>query len=165
MAAVLFTATPNSSTLFRSGLAVNNSVYIPFLSNMIAGSDAFGNNLLIVTEVNMQHRDTIQYFLTFDDFISYYYFGKGLGTMSISGMVFSDCLGQFGSLSTLNNQLAGIRGTEQRIVFGNTVFVGVMSAFTLRASSEMSSIHSVDFNIQMDIIDSSMPPATFSPSC
>ena len=160
MAAIFFTSSAGNNTIFRSGFAVNNSVYIPFLQNLI-GSES----QLIVTEVTMQHRDTLQFFNTFDDFVNYYYFGKGLGSMAISGMVFSDCLGQFGGLYDLQNTLAYIRGSTQNISFGNVAFQAVMNAFTLRASADMSALHSIDFNIQMDVIDSSMPPAQFTSAC
>ena len=160
MAAIYFQPNPNASTIFRSGFAINNSVHIPFLSTFIGQQGS-----MIVTEVTIQHRDTIQYFLTFDDFITYYYFGKGLGNLSISGMIFSDCVGNFSSLNNLLNQLSSIRGTTQTISFGNVAFDGVMSAFTIKASSETSTIHALDFMIQLDVINSSMAPAVFTSAC
>lgn len=160
MAAIYFKPTPTARTVFKSGFAVNNSIYIPFLSNLVGPGGS-----LIVTEVTLQHNDSVQYFLTFDDFINYYYFGKALGSISITGMLFSDCSGDFRSLNTLMARLASIRGTTQKISFGNTTFTGVMSTFTLKASSDASSIQALDFMVQLSVIDNSMPPAQFTSAC
>jgi len=160
MAAIYFKPTASNRTIFKSGFAANNSVYIPFLQNMIGSQGS-----LVVSEVTMQHHDTVQYFLTFDDFITYYYFGKGLGALSISGMIFSDCDGQFNSLNTLINQLSSIRGSVQAISFGNVAFNCVLNSFTIKASADPQSLHAIDFMVQMEIINSSMPPAVFTSSC
>ena len=160
MAAIYFIPSVGPNTIYANSFAVNNSVYIPFLQDFIGSQGS-----LIVTEVTVQHHDTIQYFLTFDDFISYYYFGKGLGHIAINGMIFSDCIGNFKSLTTLLNRLSSIRGTIQQISFGNVVFAGVMSSFTVRASSDVASIHALEFMLQIDVIASSMPPAIFAPTC
>lgn len=169
MAAIFLTLNPTNHTLFKSGMAINNSVQIPFLSSLIGQTNQVSQNaqtgILIVTEVQVQNRDTVQYFLTFDDVISYFYFGKGLGTLSISGMVFSDCNNYFGGLSSLTNQIGRIRGTTQAISFGNVVFSAVLSAFTLRSSSDVGSLNYIEFNLQMDIIDHSLPPAHFTSAC
>ena len=75
MAAIFYTSPINNQTIFKNGMSINNSLSLPFMNNILGGS-----GMLIITEVTMQHRETVQYFLTFDDFISYYYFGRGLGS-------------------------------------------------------------------------------------
>lgn len=160
MAAIFYTYATNNQTIFKSGMSVNNSVFIPFLNGLIGA-----NGMLIVTEVTVQNRDTVQYFLTFDDLITYFYFGKGLGSMTISGMAFSDCNNYFGSLPTLTNAIGKIRGTTQYISFGNVTFSAVLSSFTLRSSSEPNAVNYIDFNLQFDVIDHSLPPAQFTTNC
>ena len=146
--------------IFKNGFHVNTAINIPFLYDSVGP-----NGCSIVTEVTIQNRDTIQYFLTFDDFISYFYFGKGLGTISISGVMFSDRRGYFRGANLFNNIMAGIRGTKQLISFGNAVFVAVVSNFTIRAGADDAQSNTVDFNITMDVIDHSLVPPRFLPAC
>lgn len=157
MAAIFYRPSITDNTLFKSGMQVNLAVRIPFLDGVVGG-----RGFSVVNEVTIQNRDTIQYFLTFDDLISYFYFGKGLGSISISGTMFSDCSGDFPGIGLFNNKIASVRGTTQNVSFGNAVFAGVVSSFTVRASGEENL---VDFNIQMDVIDHSLRPPRFSPAC
>lgn len=157
MAAIFYKPALNDNTLFKSGMQINMAVRIPFLDNVI-GSRGFS----VVNEVTINNRDTIQYFLTFDDLISYFYFGKGLGTISINGTMFSDCTGDFPGIGLFNSRIASVRGTKQNVSFGNAVFAAVISSFTVRASGEENL---VEFNIIMDVVDHSLRPPRFSPAC
>ena len=168
MAAVLFRPQPGAGTIFRGGFQVNTAIRAPFLNkltnaNTVDTSGKVSDSLVVITEVTIQNRDTIQYFLTFDDFISYYYFGKGLGSLSISGMILSDCSGYFSGAGALTSMIARIRGTTQVISFGNASFSAVISSFTIRAGDENPNM--MDFNLQMDIINHSLKPPVFRYSC
>ncbi len=158
--AAIFYSPVNSNPVFKNNIHVNTSISIPFL-NKLVGATGF----LIINEVAIQNRDTIQYFLTFDDFISYYYFGKGLGSINISGMLFSDCNGRFKGVNSFTGAIADIRGRRQVISFGNVVFTGVLSSFTIRAASEDSLNNVIEFNLQLDIIDHSLTPPRFNSVC
>jgi hypothetical protein len=177
MAAILYILPEaDSKTLFRSGLTINDSVTIPFLQTLIDDG-----GIMIITEVTMQNRDTVQYFLTFNDFISYFYFGKGLGSLSINGSILGDChqrtpLKPAGSAPARPSSFYGVgdllyilgsqvRGKEQTIQFGGYNFVVVLSSFTLRASSEEFAMNFVDFNLQMEIIRHDLPAPTFESEC
>jgi hypothetical protein len=160
MAAIFYIPTTNENTLFKNNMQVNTAVSVPFLFDLV-GPLGF----LIVSEVTVQNRDTIQYFLTFDDLISYFYFGKGLGTISINGLMFSDCNGYFRGLNMFNNMISRIRGSVQNISFGNAVFSGVISAFTMRASADEGMNNAIEFNLQLDVIDHSLVPPRFTPTC
>src|SRR5579859_7439346 len=103
MAAYYFT--DNGDDVFKLVPIVSN-VNLQFLSNFVdtnrvAFNDATGATeevsigAFIVSEVLFQNKDTIQYFLTFDDLVSYFYFGKGLGSMVISGSIISSCNGSW----------------------------------------------------------------------
>lgn len=158
MAALFYSPVTTGSTIFRNGLQVNTSMHLPFLNNLLGGI-----GWLVVTEVTIQNRDTIQYFLTFDDLISYFYFGKGLGSITINGILFSDCDGYFRGANSFTSLMSNIRGTTQNVSFGNAVFKGVVSSFTVRASAEEGNC--VEFNLQMDVIDHSLAPPRFTASC
>ena len=160
MAAIFYTSPINNQTIFKNGMSINNSLSLPFMNNILGAA-----GMLIITEVTMQHRETVQYFLTFDDFISYYYFGRGLGSLQISGMIFSDPTGYFGGLTQFTNMIGNIRGRSQNISFGNIVLTVVLNSFTLRASSDINMVNFIDFNLQMDIVGNSMTPPTFTSNC
>lgn len=157
MAAIFYKPSPGRSTIFRGGMQINTAVKLPFLDGLVGN-----NGFSVVNEVTIQNKDTIQYFLTFDDLISYFYFGKGLGSININGTMFSNCDGYFPGLASFNNIIGSVRGSKQNVSFGNAVFVGVVSSFTVRADGENNL---VEFNIQMDVIDHSLRPPTFSPTC
>ena len=146
--------------LFQDSFLVQPNVYIGFLSNLVGPS-----GFLIVNEVTMQHNDTVQYFLTFDDVIDYFYFGKGLGAMNINGMVFANCYGEWTSINLLLQQLGSIRGTTQTVQFGNVSFSGVLSSFNLRASADAQSTHVAEFALHLDIISNSLPSPRFNSAC
>ena len=159
--AAIFYSPQKGKDIFKSGFNVNTSISIPFLNKMIGSSGGFS----IITDVTIQNRDTIQYFITFDDFISYFYFGKGLGAININGVMFSDCEGYFKGAGMLTNIISKIRGTVQTVSFGNVIFSGVLSSFTIQANSEGAENNVVNFNLTLDIIRHSLPPPKFSPSC
>lgn len=125
----------------------------------IAVSDAFdnlngGDSLAIITDVAVNVRETIQFFQSFDDFISFYYFGKGVGTISLSMMLFLECGGNgpgntAPGLERLMSRLGGIRGTEIDFSVGNTSFSGVLSDFTIQIVSEPETHYLVQINLGM----------------
>jgi hypothetical protein len=110
----------------------------------------------------IQNRDTIQYFLTFDDLITYFYFGKGLGAMSISGIMFSNENNEFLGIAKLNNIISQNRGKSIEISFGNVLLVGVLSSSTFRVSGDLNT---VEFELHLDLIDHTYTAPKFSPSC
>lgn len=163
MAAIFYQYSTDNTTIFKGGINVTENVTIGFLADLIGR-----RGMMIINEVAWQNRDTIQYFLTFDDLISYFYFGKGLGQVTITGSIFHDCENgnNWSGLDGLTRKLGEIRGTKlDNVRFGSVAFEAVMSSFTLRASADPQSIHSVDFVVQLDIISSTLPAAEFTPKC
>ena len=157
MAAIFFT--PNdANNVFKGGLQVNTSVSVPFLRQLIGASGS-----LIITDLSVQNSDTIQFFLTFDDFVSWFYFGKGMGQMTIRGMLLEDCRGSLQGLNGLYNAIGNIRGTEQSVSFGNIVFVGVLTNFTTMISTEVP--NTANFELVLQIVDHSLPQKRFYPLC
>lgn len=144
--------------VFQGGLTINTSVRVPFLSNLV-GPGGFS----IINAVTVQNGDTIQYFLTFDDFISYFYFGKGLGNMSIEGTMFMTCNGYSPGIDVFYNQISRFRGQAVDVSFGSAVFTGVISTFTTTAVAEPAG--TIDFTVQLSIIDHSLAAPVFDPIC
>jgi hypothetical protein len=159
MAAVFYKYAEKDNTIFKGSININENVHVGFLYDLVGPAG------VLINEVTVQHRDTIQYFLTFDDVINYFYFGKGLGSLNISGCILSDCNGNWPALHKLMNRIGSIRGKTVNVFIGGISFTAVLSSFTLRASADITSLHIVDFNFQLDIIDSSLPSAVIKTRC
>lgn len=155
--AALFYAVNPARNIFRDGLVANLTIRIPFLDGLI-GYEGFS----IITDVSVQNSDTIQYFLTFDDFINYFYFGKGLGSLAINGIMFTNCLGDMPGVDMFYSRIAAYRGSTVDVSFGNTVFTGVISQFAINAESENMTAM---FSIMLTIVDHSLPTAAFPANC
>ena len=184
MAAYYFTN--NGNDVFKMVPIVSN-VNLQFLSNFVNNSatpfvDSFSTGspgALIISEVLFQNKDTIQYFLTFDDLITYFYFGKGLGSMSISGSIIADCQGNWSLLNSFMAYLGTLRGKQIGNVYdglnasnntgslsiGGVSFVGVLSSFTVKSNTDPNSLNVVDFSLNLDIIDSSFVKPTSTGLC
>ena len=146
MASLFYLPTDNNA-IFKGNMPYNNSIKIPFITPLISEG-----GFAVVNEVDIQNRDTVQYFLTFDDVVSYFYFGKGLGSLTIQGTLFSDCENNFNGIPDLIAAISTVRGKETKIYFGSITFTCVLSAFTIRASAEEGLSNTMDFNLQLDII-------------
>lgn len=156
--AAIFYNLGDDKVIFKGGFTVNTSVRIPFLNNLIGA-----NALTIITSVSVQNNDTIQFFLTFDDLISYFYFGKGLGNITVSGKIFSSCDGSMPGIDIFYNQVGAFRGRTVAISFGNAVFSGVITSFSTGAQADPD--NTVDFSITLNVINHSLPSPNFQPLC
>lgn len=156
MAAIFYSPTFGRD-VFRDGIQANTSVRVPFLNSLV-GSSGFS----IITDVSIQNSDTVQFFLTFDDLISYFYFGKGLGAITINGIMFTDCNGNVPGADVFYGQISRFRGVPVDISFGSAVFTGIISSFTTNSESEFQT---TSFSIALTIIDHSLQSATFTPLC
>ena len=154
MAAVYYTY-DTGRDIFKSGITFSNVVRI-FGSN---GGDFFaglinGPGMAIVTSVQVNNSDIIQYFMTFDDVISYFYFGKGLGTMTISGMLFTNCDGNMPGVGRLYSRIAANRGREIVISLGGATFKGVISNFSTTTVADPEPV--TEFQITVSMISHSL---------
>jgi len=166
--AAIFYNIPNSNTnVFKGGQTIYDSVHLGFLSSLIDS-----RSMVMISDVSMQNRDTIQYFLTFNDLVSYFYFGKGLGTLSISGFVLGSpdnldnpTTTSFPGMANLLSRIGRIRGKEVSVLFGGHIFWCVLSSFTFRANAEDQNINMIEFNLQLDIINHTLRSPTFNSYC
>ena len=135
---------------FKGDLHLVSSVYVDFLQNFI-GSDS----LAIVTQVGIQNSDTIQYIMTFDDVINFFYFGKGMGSITISGMLLSNGNGELPGAYRFHNDVIGsARGKRVKVSMGNTVFVGVISNFGINVIADPNV---AEFTISLSVVNHNIP--------
>src|SRR5574343_108699 len=99
MGAIFFK--PNESKgVFRGNFPVNYFVDCKQLNSLFSNTAA-ESYFTVVTDLGIENNETIQFFLSFDDFINYFYFGKGIGSIALSGMIFTDCVGNMPGLNNL----------------------------------------------------------------
>src|ERR1700733_11447406 len=84
--AAIFYDPGTGNTVFRGNMKAPEVVQIDFLNNVLS---QFKDSMIVINSVEVTNNETIQFFMTFDDVIEYFYFGKGIGNINISGTVFS----------------------------------------------------------------------------
>jgi hypothetical protein len=130
MAATYYSA--GGGDLFKRQTGGASSILkIPLLDDIIGTS-----GLAIYSDVTMQLGETIQYFLTFDDVIKYVHFGKGVGNIAVSGVLFSDCSGQMPGAARFLQAFSSLRGKSQQITLGNQTFTVIVTNCNLSLLAE-----------------------------
>ena len=136
--------------VFKGGVQILTAVKLPFLEELLAPK-----NLALITEVSMQNAETIQFFMTFDDVISWFYFGKGLGQMLVRGMLLINETGTPGLSVLLQDVMKNTRGKSVQISIGNIVFRCVMTSFNLNMTQDPSPV--VEFTLGLSIVSHNLP--------
>lgn len=139
-----------SKEVFRSGINVLTSVRVPFLDNLLAPS-----NLAVITEMSIQTNETVQFFMTFDDAINWFYFGKGLGTLTLRGILLTCDDGTPGLPVLLDDVMRKTRGKSVDVSIGNAVFRCLMTSFNMNLSQDPSPV--VEFNLSLSIYSHNLP--------
>lgn len=133
---------------------------IDFLKGLVSG-----DNLAIITQVGIQLNETIQFFMTFDDFIHYYWFGKGLGTISLSGFLFGKCdSAEIPGASVLLNKVGQNRGQLTTCSFAGFAFKGVVLDCNITLIAEPETHAAFSINIAMTEHNLQSPPRK-APAC
>lgn len=118
------------------------------------------SNISIITDVVVRAADTIQFFQSFDDLIHYYYFGKGLGSISFNLLLFQGCDSNSApGVPKLLEALGSMRGEKTEVSVGNVIFVGVLTDFTIAIQSEPETHYAVNINLGMIDHKLKTPPA------
>lgn len=132
--------------LFKNSVGAGALMFCDELDEFSASS----TNMSIVTDIGIHVQETIQFFQSFDDFIHYYYFGKGLGNITINMLFFQDCnSGTAPGLIKILQKLGEIRGKIINVSIGNIVFSGVMMDFTVTAIAEPETHYAISINLGM----------------
>lgn len=121
MAAIFMNLT--KTDLFHSG-GTANPIYIPEVEKLVSDNSL----LALYTQVSTQLNETIQYFLTFDDVIKVIHFGKGLGTVTVEGIMYSDCDGEIPGFDTFKEAVSKLRGEVVEAVVGPMTLTVIMSS-------------------------------------
>lgn len=150
MATIYRYNTGDGSEFFAGGIHVLNSVQLNFMNDLLDPA-----NISVITEVSVQNSETIQFFLTFDDIISWFYFGKGMGTMSIRGLLLTNQNGTPGLPVLLSSVMRQLRGKAVAVSIGNAVFACVLTNFTLNLTQDPAPV--VDFTLSMNIVNHNLP--------
>jgi len=130
--------------VFKSGGTADHLVKIPEVDNIVGTS-----GLALYTEVSMQISETIQYFLTFDDVIKFIHFGKGLGTIAVQGIMFSDCSGDLPGLPKFSAAISALRGKEQDITIGDIGLTAIMTSAQVNLTGEPDTMGQFVFNFSI----------------
>lgn len=125
-------------------------------TGFISFSDAFNNfdgqesTLSIITDVSINGNETIQFFQTFDDLISFYYFGKGLGNISLTMMLFCSCdSNNAPGLDKVLERIGQIRGSFVDFSIGKVTFSGVLTSYNVQMVGEPVLHFIVNINLAM----------------
>ena len=130
--------------MFISGI----NFTIPYNCAQLSGLDS---GLSLITNVGVQTSENIQYFVGFDDLITYLYFGKSVGGMVIDGMLFSDCKGGIAGLSHFYNIIGSLRGSRVTLSLGGHSFTGVITNTNVSVTANPDTM--AGFSVQMAMID------------
>lgn len=123
------------------------------------------SNISIITNVGFHVAETIQFFQSFDDLVHFFYFGKGLGSVTFNMLLFLGCdSSEAPGLNKLLESLGNMRGKETEMHLGNIAFTGVLTDFSITVESEPETHYLATINLAM--INHQMPSsAKASTSC
>ncbi len=147
MAAIFLTLSEGSQPIFHGNFTANTVVSVDFLNGLV--SDL--NSHTIITDVSIDNSDIVQYILTFDDVINWFFFGKGVGQITIRGILFTDCDGKAPGLPAFYNSIGNNRGRVVRISMGPVVFSAIIQAFNTTVVADPT--HLVEFSVSLGIVD------------
>jgi hypothetical protein len=169
LAAIFYNPNPNT-VMFKGNFPVSNIVKIEGFDNALS-PDRTGPgiplgsklSLSIITDVSIDNSETVQYFLTFDDVINYFYFGKGLGTITINGMLFSDCDGNVPGVNAFYEIISNKRGQPMTVSLGAYGFTGIISNYRTAVAADPTML--IEFQLTLTIISHTLRPPIFNPAC
>lgn len=139
-----------SQELFKSGINVLTSVKVPFLDTLLSP-----DNLSVITEMSIQTSETVQFFMTFDDAINWFYFGKGLGSLNIRGLLLTCDKGTPGLSVLLDDVMRKTRGKSVDVSLGNAVFRCLLTSFNLNLTQDPSPV--IEFSLGLSIYSHNLP--------
>jgi hypothetical protein len=106
--------------------------------------------LAIITSVSASTSETTQFFLTFDDIINYIHFGRGLGSIRISGIAFLTCDGDMPGLRSFFKKIGSKRGKVVSVSLGQAGgFSGPVVGSSVEVVGEPETVASFSVDIVM----------------
>lgn len=137
----------NNQDLFKQIVAPSSIIYCEELEELLTE-----DNLAIYTGATIQLGEVNQYFLSFDDVIKFIHFGKGVGSITIDGLIFSGCTGDMKGIKTLfNSSYSGLRGETTNISINSVQFVATITSCSLTVLSEPDTM--AQFSMSFSVVD------------
>lgn len=127
--------------LFKSGGSADAMISIPAVDEIVTKS-----GLAVYNTVSIQLGETIQYFLTFDDVIKYIHFGKGVGSVTAEGTLYSTCTGNLPGLNKVAQAISTLRGRTLIIKIGAIVAAAVMTSAQVTVMGDPDTMGQFVFN-------------------
>ncbi len=145
MGAVFYKLSNNN--IFKAGGGGGQIVHSNALFSGLLGE---ASQLTLLVRMSIQCNENIQFFQSFDDVIHHYYFGKGVGQISMDLLCFLECGNTSApGLHTLWGALGKVRGKEIDVAFDGIVVSGVLMDFTINAVSEPETHYIICINLGM----------------
>lgn len=143
--AAIFVSTEKGS-LFQTGFTSTPVVSVDTIDSAItSGSYA------IYTDIQVQTSETVQYFLTFDDVIKYIHFGKGVGAVTVNGILFADCSETIAGLANFWKTAGSQRGKVVRVSMAGLSAKAVLTNIAVNVVGEPTTM--AQFSLQLAMID------------
>lgn len=156
MAAIFFQYTDKG--IFKNSIKPGGTLV---QSDLLSGLDT-SQYVTILTNVTIQHNETVQFFQSFGDLINYFYFGKGLGQIHMELMCFMNCTTAPG-LQKLWTAIGQNRGKEISVSMGPIFVKGVLMSFSVAAVAEPETHFMI--SIDLGMTDSNLTKANITGSC
>jgi len=123
------------------------------------------HTLCIITQIGVTINDTLQFFPTFGDFIHYYFFGRGVGSITVSGLLFTDCdKGHFPGMNELTSKIGQARGTVTTCYLSGKFFRGPLLDANITVIAEPET--HAQFTVNFALLEHDMRgPKPKQPSC
>lgn len=126
------------------------------------------DTVLITTNISVQTNETIQYFLSLGDFINWFHFGKGLGSVIIEGIAFPKCnqgLIGINKLFYITKQMkeANLKKQTITISIGEGVLECVLNSVNLTMLTEPNIY--MQFSLNLTIVNHNLNPTVPEGSC
>ena len=156
--AAIFYDTGKAGDIFRSNMQAPDIVQIDFLQSLLT-TPQLQSAMIVLSNVEVSNNETVQFFMTFDDVVQYFYFGKGIGQITVNGTIFSNfdsgCNEQMPGIQLLYKAIGTVRGQKVLVSFGTggPTFQGVITSFRTSLSPEPVLV--ADFSISISVVDHS----------
>jgi hypothetical protein len=153
MAAVFYTYTGGDIFKTIPGDA-SSLVNIQTLDNLVSND----GSLAIYTSIGIVMNEIVQFFPTFDDVIHFLYFGRGLGSISVSGVLFSDCSHSIPGLQSLFSSIEAMKGQEVAVSLLGISFYALVTSSNCVIMGEPDTM--AEFQITLQVTKDSLGSPT-----
>jgi hypothetical protein len=144
-----FINTSGGDLFKRQSGGASHLVQIPSIDSVVGSG-----GLAVYDSISVQLGETIQYFLTFDDVIKFIHFGKGIGNITASGTLFSNCQGDIPGLAQLFGAFQGLRGQQTVVTVGEQGFTAVVTNVNVNIVAEPDTMAA--FQVVFSIVNHNM---------